>query len=87
MAHSKQARKRIRTSEKKRVMNKARMSRMKTEVKKLYAAIESGDKGKASEMLPFVCKCIDKAAKQHIIHEHNASRRKGQVMRAVSAMK
>ena len=33
MAHSKQANKRIRTSEKKRVDNKARMSRMKTETK------------------------------------------------------
>ena len=86
MAHSKQARKRIRTSDKKRVDNKSRMSRMKTEIKKLKAAIEGGDKGKASEMLPLVCKCIDKAAKQNIIHKHNASRRKSQAMRAVASM-
>ena len=87
MAHSKQARKRIRTSEKQRVANKSRMSRMKTEVKKLMTAVETGDKGKATELLSFVCKCIDKAAKQNIIHKHNASRRKGQAMRAVSSMK
>lgn len=87
MAHSKQARKRIRTSDKQRVMNKSRMSRLKTETKKLLTAIESGDKGKAAEMLPLICSCIDKAAKQNIIHAHNASRRKGQAMRAVSAMK
>ena len=87
MAHRKQARKRIRTSEKKRVMNKSRMSRMKTEVKKLMAAVETGDKGKATELLPLVCSCIDKAAKQNIIHKHNASRRKGQAMRAVGSMK
>ena len=86
MAHSKQARKRIRTSDKKRVMNKSRMSRMKTEVKKLMAAVETGDKGKANELLPLVCSCIDKAAKQNIIHQHNASRRKGQAMRAVGSM-
>lgn len=86
MAHSKQAVKRIRTSEKRRVENKARMSRMKTELKKLQSAIEAGDKSKASEMLPFVCKVIDKAAKQSIIHRHTASRRKGQVMRAVASM-
>lgn len=87
MAHSKQARKRIRTSDKQRVMNKSRMSRLKTEVKKLMTAVEGGDKGKASEILPLVCKCIDKAAKQNIIHKHNASRRKSQVMSAVSSMK
>ena len=41
MAHSKQAQKRIRTSDKKRVMNKSRMSRLKTETKKLLAAVET----------------------------------------------
>ena len=63
------------------------MSRMKTEVKKLLAAVAAGDKGRATELLPLVCKVIDKAAKNHIIHKHNASRRKGQVTRAVGAMK
>jgi len=86
MAHSKQAIKRIRTTEKKRVENKARMSRMKTETKKLLAAVESGDKAKAQELLTLVCSCIDKAAKQNVLHRHTASRRKGQAMRAVNAM-
>ena len=86
MAHSKQAQKRIRTSEKSRVANKSKMSRMKTAVKGLMAAIEAGDKAKATELLPNVCSLIDKAAKHNIIHDHKASRRKGQVMRAVRAM-
>lgn len=87
MAHSKQAQKRIRTSDKQRVMNKSRMSRLKTETKKLLAAVATGDKGAASEMLPLVCSCIDKCAKQNILHARTASRRKGQAMRAVSSMK
>lgn len=86
MAHSKQAIKRIRTTEKKRVENKARMSRMKTETKKLLAAVEAGDKAKAQELLTLVCSCIDKAAKQNVLHRHTASRRKGQAMRAVHSM-
>ena len=45
----------INSLEKKRVMNKTRMSRMKTEVKKLMAAVEPGDKGKATELLPLAC--------------------------------
>ncbi|MFK7740976.1 MAG: 30S ribosomal protein S20 [Planctomycetota bacterium] len=86
MAHSKQAIKRIRTSDQQRIANKARMSRLKTEVKKLQAAIAEGDKSKATELLPTICKVIDKAAKQNIIHKHNASRRKGHAMRAVASM-
>ena len=86
MAHTKQANKRIRTSDKKRVDNKARMSRMKTETKKLHAAVAEGDKAKAQELLTMVCSCIDKAAKQNVIHRHTASRRKGQVMKAVHSM-
>lgn len=86
MAHSKQAEKRNRQNEKNRLANKARMSRMKTAVKGLMAAVTAGDKGKASELLPKVCKAIDKAAQNNIIHQHRASRHKGQVMRAVAAM-
>ena len=62
------------------------MSRMKTETKKLHAAVAEGDKAKAQELLTLVCSCIDKAAKQNVIHRHTASRRKSQVMKAVHAM-
>lgn len=86
MAHSKQATKRIRQNEKNRLANKARMSRMKTAVKGLMAAVKAGDKGKAAQLLPKVCQVIDKAAKSRVIHAHKASRHKGQVMRAVAAM-
>lgn len=87
MAHSKQALKRIRQNEKNRIANKSRVSRMKTAVKKLMAVIATGDKGKAGALLPSVCQLIDKVAQNNVIHKHNASRRKGQVMRAVSSMK
>jgi small subunit ribosomal protein S20 len=87
MAHSKQALKRARQSEKNRVANKAKMTRMKTAVKSLMTLIKAGDKTKASAMLPTVCKIIDKAAQGHVIHKNNAARHKGQVVRAVAAMK
>lgn len=87
MAHSKQALKRARQSEKNRVANKAKMTRMKGAVKSLMALIQAGDKAKASAMLPKVCKIIDKAAQGHVIHKNNAARHKSQVTRAVGAMK
>lgn len=87
MAHSKQALKRARQSEKNRVANKARMTRMKTVLKSLMALVKAGDKAKATAMLPTVCKIIDKAAQTHVIHANNAARHKSQATRAVAAMK
>ena len=86
MAHSKQALKRVRQNERDRLANKAKSTRMKTEVKKLMTAIEAGEKQKAEEMLPFICKMIDKAAKEAIIHANTAARKKSQVSRAVAAL-
>jgi small subunit ribosomal protein S20 len=87
MAHSKQALKRARQSDKARVANKSKLSRMKTAVKNLMAAIEAGDKTKAADMLPKVCTVIDKAAETNVIHANKAARHKSQVTRAVRAMK
>jgi small subunit ribosomal protein S20 len=87
MAHSKQALKRARQSDKNRIANKAKLSRMKSAVKNLMALIKAGDKQKAAAMLPTTCKAIDKAAQGHVIHKNQASRHKSQVTRAVTAMK
>ena len=87
MAHSKQALKRARQSDKSRIRNKAKMSRMKSAVKTLMSLISAGDKAKAAAMLATVCKIIDKAAATNVIHRNNAARHKGQVTRAVGKMK
>jgi len=87
MAHSKQALKRARQSEKNRVANKSKMSRMKSAVKSLMALVQAGDKAKAAALLTTVCKIIDKAAETRVIHANKASRHKSQVARAVGAMK
>jgi small subunit ribosomal protein S20 len=86
MAHSKQARKRIRQSEKNRLANKARMSAMKTTMKAVFAAVAAGDKAKAGSLVQNACQTIDKAAKLDVIHRNQAARHKRQVMRAVAAM-
>lgn len=86
MAHSKQAQKRIRQNERNRLANKARMSRMKTEIKAVLAAVAAGDRTKAAAMATRACAAIDKAAKLDVIHANNAARHKSQVMRAVAAM-
>ena len=86
MAHSTQARKRIRQNETNRARNKVRMSVMKTHMKSVFEAVRAGEKDKAKSLVDSTCKAIDKAAKQNVIHAHRAARHKGQVMRAVSTM-
>ncbi|MEZ5964799.1 MAG: 30S ribosomal protein S20 [Planctomycetota bacterium] len=86
MAHSKQARKRIRQNETRRLRNKGRSSEMRTLMKRLQEAVAKGDKATAVAMLPTVCKKIDKAAKTHVIHKNTASRKKSLVARLVAGV-
>lgn len=86
MAHSKQALKRARQSERNRLANKAKLSRLKSAMKQLVAVVATGDKTKAAAMLASVCKVIDKAAQTKVIHKNTASRRKSLAMRTVAAM-
>lgn len=87
MAHSKQALKRVRQSERNRLANKAKLSRLKSSMKSLLKLVADGDKQKASAMLPAVCKVIDKAAQTKVIHKNTAARRKSVAARAVAGMK
>jgi small subunit ribosomal protein S20 len=84
MAHSKQARKRIRQNEKRRLRNKSQSSEVKTLMKRLQEAVAKGDKAAATAILPLVCKKIDKAAKSHVLHRNTASRKKSLVTRMVA---
>jgi small subunit ribosomal protein S20 len=86
MAHSKQARKRIRQTEKSRLRNKARMSSLRTAMKAFFAAVKTGDKQKVGALVAKTCAVIDKVAKANTIHKNKAARHKSQVMRAVSTM-
>ena len=86
MAHSKQARKRVRQSETQTENNKNTASSMRSYFKKVMTAVASGDKSTAEAALPVAIKQIDKAAKHNVIHANAANRKKRQVMKAVNAM-
>lgn len=86
MAHSKQAEKRARQNEKRRLHNKALASSMKSSLKKLMTAIEAKDKEAAGKLLSQACARIDKAAKSNVIHKNTAARKKSQAMRAMQTL-
>ena len=86
MAHSKQAKKRVRQTATHTERNKTTASAMRTWFKKCMAAVEAGDKAGAESLLPITMKHIDKAADRNVIHKNAAARKKRQAMKAVHAM-
>jgi len=86
MAHSKQAKKRVRQNVVHAERNKSATSGMRTWFKKCMTAVDAGDKAEAEALLPIAMKHIDKAANRNVIHANAANRKKRQAMRAVHAM-
>jgi len=86
MAHSVSAKKRIRQNAKKRLHNKAIRSAIVTQVKKLHAAIASGNTEQARAHLTQTVIVLDKAASKGLIHKNAASRSKSRLTRKVNAI-
>jgi len=78
VANSPQARKRIRVSEKAREHNASLKSRMRTEIKKLKAAIEKGGENLKAAFGTAVSE-IDKACAKGLIHKNKAARIKSRL--------
>ena len=76
MPNNKQASKRMRQDEQRRVRNKTARSAMRTAVKKVMQA-ETGEE--AQKSLPEAMKRVDKAAKNSVIHANAAARIKSRL--------
>ena len=83
MANHKSALKRIRTSEKKRVLNRYQHETTRNAIKALRLATV---KGEASEKLSSVISMIDKLAKKNIIHANKASNLKSKLTKHVASL-
>jgi small subunit ribosomal protein S20 len=86
VAHHASALKQMRQGEKRRARNRKNLSQLKTQVKKLRAAIAEGDAEAAKNLLPETVGEIDKAAKKGVVHDNAASRYKSRLARKVSAL-
>jgi len=78
--------KRNRTNEKARLRNQAVKSALKTEVRKVRAAIADGDKDAAAEALKSASRRLDKAASKGVIHKNQAANRKSALAQQVNAL-
>ena len=86
LANIKSAKKRIVVNQKKADRNKAVRSRTKTYVKKVYEAIDAGDKAAAAEALRAATKELDKAASKGVYHKNTTSRKVSRLAQAVNKM-
>lgn len=86
MANIKSAEKRIRQDVKRRERNRKYRSRMRTAMKKLRAAIDSGDAEAAQEQLKPTLSLIDSTARKGIIHGNTAARYKSRLTKAVQKL-
>ena len=88
MANSPQAKKRARLAEKRRLHNASLRSLVRTNIKKVNAAIGSGDAEKAKAAYESAVPVIDRMADKGIIHKNKAARHKSRLnaqIRALSA--
>lgn len=86
MANIKSAKKRVIVNRTKAERNKAIKSGIKTAVKKVNAAIQSGDQVAAKAALVDATTVIDKAATKGVLHSNTASRKVSRLAQAVNKM-
>lgn len=86
MPHTKQAKKRVRTDEVRRLRNRVKSQSMRTHIKRVMAAVEAGDTELAQKELVEAQKRIDKCAKTNIVHPNKAARMKSNLARQVGKL-
>lgn len=73
-----------RQSEVRRLRRMPAKTQMKNAVRAVMDLVKDGKKDEAAKALPRAYKLIDMAAKKHLIHKNNASRKKSLLARLVS---
>ncbi len=86
MANTKSAKKAVRKITKRTEVNKARRTRMRTEVRKVEEAIASGDKSAAAAVLKVVEPVLVRTAQKGIMYKRAASRKVSRLTARVAAM-
>jgi len=86
MANTPQARKRIRRNEARATINANRVSRIRTFVKKVEAAIAGGDKAGAAEALKAAQPEMARGVARGVLHKNTASRKLSRLTKRVAAL-
>ncbi len=86
MAHIKSAKKRIRQIERRTQVNRARVSRIRTFVKKVELAIAGGDKNAAEDALRVAQPELMRGVTKGVVHKNTAARKMSRLAARIKAM-
>ena len=86
MANSVQARKRARQAEKRRSQNASLRSLVRTNIKRVVAAIQTGDAEQARAAYTQAVPVIDRMADKGIIHKNKAARHKSRLNAQIKSL-
>ena len=86
MANTPQAKKRIRRNARRADINRARVSRIRTFVKQVEAAIASGDKEQALAAIRRVQPELARGVSKGVLHRNTAARKISRLTRRVAAL-
>jgi small subunit ribosomal protein S20 len=86
MPNHKSAEKRDRQNARRNAINTASRSNLRTNLKKLRAALAGGNKDEAKSLLPQVVSVIDKSVQKGVLHKNTAARHKARLTSHVNAL-
>lgn len=86
MANHKSAEKRIRQTERRTEVNRARVSRIRTFVKKVESAIEAGNKTEAAEAFKAAQPELMRGASKGVLHRNTVSRKLSRLSARIKAL-
>lgn len=86
MANTPQAKKRIRRNDRRAEINGARVSRIRTFVKQVEAALAAGDKTQAAEALKRVQPELARGVAKGVFHKNTAARKLSRLTRRLTAL-
>ncbi|MCW2336624.1 small subunit ribosomal protein S20 [Sphingobium sp. B2D3A] len=86
MANTPQAKKRIRRNARRAEINGSRMSRIRTLVKKVEAAVAAGDKSAAQAALSAAQPELSRGVARGVLHKNTASRKFSRLTKSVAGL-
>jgi small subunit ribosomal protein S20 len=86
MAHHASAKKRIRQTERRTEVNRSRVSRIRTFVKKVELAITGGDKAAAAEAMKAAEPELMKGVQAGVLHKNTASRKVSRLVARIKSL-
>ena len=80
------AKKRMRQNEKRRLRNRSRMGVLRSQIRKVRAAIDAGDRDAAEKEFRIATKLLDRAGLKRLVHPNLAARKKSALAKKINAI-